>query len=142
MNSKASSPPSNLSNCVVLAICITSTNTLSTLLANEGTSIPAFQTLFNYVLLNLVYTTYTIYQYGWKKWLRLLVADGWRFFILAFFDVEGNYFVVLAYRYVRCSFSFLQKRGGRNGKDYGIPYMDFLSRQQEFLIMKKKKFQH
>lgn len=82
----------------VLAICITSTNTLSTLLANEGTSIPAFQTLFNYVLLNLVYTTYTIYQYGWKKWLRLL-ADGWRFFILAFFDVEGNYFVVLAYRY-------------------------------------------
>ncbi|KAF2844862.1 DUF914-domain-containing protein [Plenodomus tracheiphilus IPT5] len=83
----------------VLAICITSTNTLSTLLANEGTSIPAFQSFFNYVLLNLIYTTYTIYKYGFKGWLKLIVKDGWRFFILAFFDVEGNYFVVLAYRY-------------------------------------------
>lgn len=83
----------------VLAICITSTNTLSTLLNNEGTSIPAFQSFFNYVLLNLIYTTYTIYQYGFKKWVRLIIVDGWRFLILAFFDVEGNYFVVLAYRY-------------------------------------------
>ncbi|KAL1603315.1 hypothetical protein SLS59_004411 [Nothophoma quercina] len=83
----------------VLAICITSTNTLSSLLANEGTSIPAFQSFFNYVLLNLIYTTYTIYKYGFKRWARLLIFDGWRFFILAFLDVEGNYFVVLAYRY-------------------------------------------
>lgn len=65
----------------------------------EGTSIPAFQSFFNYVLLNLIYTTYTIYKYGFKSWLRLILRDGWRFFILAFFDVEGNYFVVLAYRY-------------------------------------------
>jgi solute carrier family 35 protein F1/2 len=83
----------------VLAICITSTNTLSSLLANEGTSIPAFQSFFNYVLLNLIYTTYTIYKYGFKKWGRLVIFEGWRFFILAFLDVEGNYFVVLAYRY-------------------------------------------
>jgi len=83
----------------VLAICITSTNTLSSLLSAEGTSIPAFQSFFNYVLLNLIYTSYTIYKYGFKRWVRLCVFDGWRFFILAFFDVEGNYFVVLAYRY-------------------------------------------
>ncbi|KAG9201429.1 hypothetical protein G6514_005801 [Epicoccum nigrum] len=83
----------------VLAICIASTNTLSSLLANEGTSIPAFQSFFNYVLLNLIYTSYTIYKYGFKRWTRLILVDGWRFFILAFFDVEGNYFVVLAYRY-------------------------------------------
>ncbi|KAF2638496.1 DUF914-domain-containing protein [Massarina eburnea CBS 473.64] len=83
----------------LLAICITSTNTLSSLLAAEGTSIPAFQTFFNYVLLNLIYTTYTLYKYGFKKWGKLILKDGWRFFILAFFDVEGNYFVVLAYRY-------------------------------------------
>jgi solute carrier family 35 protein F1/2 len=83
----------------VLAICITSTNTLSTLLSMEGTSIPAFQTLFNYILLNLIYTSYTLYKYGFKKWLRLVWRDGWRFFILAFMDVEGNYFTVLAYRY-------------------------------------------
>ncbi|KAF2126135.1 DUF914-domain-containing protein [Dothidotthia symphoricarpi CBS 119687] len=83
----------------VLAICITSTNTLSSLLSAEGNSIPAFQTFFNYVLLNAIYTSYTLYKYGWKRWVRLLLVDGWRFLILAFFDVEGNYFVVLAYRY-------------------------------------------
>lgn len=62
----------------ILAICITGTNTLTTLLVIEGTSIPAFQTLFNYVLLNLIYTSYTIYQYGFKKWARLLLKDGWK----------------------------------------------------------------
>ena len=83
----------------VLAICITGTNTLTSLLVQEGTSIPAFQTLFNYVLLNLIYTSYTIYKYGLKKWFRLLWKDGWKYIILSFFDVEGNYFTVLAYRY-------------------------------------------
>lgn len=86
-------------NVVVLAICITSTNTFSQLLSGEGTSIPAFQSFFNYVLLNLIYTSYTIYQYGFKGWASMVWRSGWRFIILAFFDVEGNYFVVLAYRY-------------------------------------------
>ncbi|KAI4652932.1 uncharacterized protein J4E78_007760 [Alternaria triticimaculans] len=83
----------------VLALCITGTNTLSSLLAEEGTSIPAFQSFFNYVLLNIIYTSYTLYKYGFKKWGRVVIKDGWRFFILAFMDVEGNYFIVLAYRY-------------------------------------------
>jgi len=65
----------------------------------KGTSIPAFQTFFNYVLLNAVYTSITLYRYGFKKWGKLILKDGWRYFILAFMDVEGNYFVVLAYRY-------------------------------------------
>lgn len=82
-----------------LALAQTGTNTFTGLLANKGTSIPAFQTFFNYVLLNVVYTSFTIYKYGFKKWTRLLWKDGWRYFILAFMDVEGNYFVVLAYRY-------------------------------------------
>ena len=83
----------------VLAVCITATNTFTSLLVEEGTSIPAFQTLFNYILLNAIYTSYTIYRYGWAKWGRLLLKDGWKYIILAFFDVEGNYFTVLAYRY-------------------------------------------
>lgn len=61
-----------------LAICITGTNTLTTLLVEEGTSIPAFQTLFNYVLLNIAYSGYTIYKYGFKKYGRLLLVDGWK----------------------------------------------------------------
>ncbi|EXJ94979.1 hypothetical protein A1O1_00097 [Capronia coronata CBS 617.96] len=83
----------------VLALCITGTNTLTTLLSMAGTSIPAFQSFFNYVLLNLIYTSWTIYKYGFRKWTKLLWRDGWKYIILAFFDVEGNYFTVLAYRY-------------------------------------------
>jgi solute carrier family 35 protein F1/2 len=83
----------------VLALCITGTNTCSQKLSDAGTSIPAFQTLFNYVLLTLIYTSYTIYSYGIKKYAKLMLHDGWKYFILSFLDVEGNYFTVLAYRY-------------------------------------------
>lgn len=92
----------------VLALCITATNTFSTLLVNKGTSIPAFQTLFNYVLLTALYTTYTIYKYGPKKYFKLLLVDGWKYIILSFMDVEGNYFTVLAYRYVSIPMLLIQ----------------------------------
>ena len=62
----------------VLAVCITGTNTLTSLLVEEGTSIPAFQTLFNYVLLNIMFTGYTFYKYGFKKWGRMILKDGWK----------------------------------------------------------------
>ncbi|KAI4186155.1 MAG: hypothetical protein LQ348_004269 [Seirophora lacunosa] len=83
----------------ILALCITSTNTFSSLLVAQGTSIPALQTFLNYVLLNIVYTSFTFYRYGFKRWCRLVLKDGWKYIILAFLDVQGNYFTVLAYRY-------------------------------------------
>jgi len=83
----------------VLSLCLTATNTFSSLLANNGNSIPAFQTWFNYVFLNLIYTSYTIYRYGFKGYCRFLWTHGWKYIILSFCDVEGNYFTVLAYRY-------------------------------------------
>ncbi|KAI9793706.1 MAG: hypothetical protein M1816_007601 [Peltula sp. TS41687] len=83
----------------IQALCLTSTNTFTSLLVIKGTSIPAFQTFFNYVLLNLIFTIYTIWKYGFKKWAGVVMKDGWKYFILAFVDVEGNYFFVLAYRY-------------------------------------------
>ncbi|KAL9112768.1 MAG: hypothetical protein Q9227_003071 [Pyrenula ochraceoflavens] len=83
----------------VLAIAITGTNTLTTLLAEEGTSIPAFQTFFNYVLLNIIYTSYTLRKHGTRGWSRMVLNRGWKYIILSFLDVEGNYFTVLAYRY-------------------------------------------
>jgi solute carrier family 35, member F1/2 len=82
-----------------LAVCITGTNTMSGLLADAGTNIPAFQSFFNYVLLNLVYTGYTFYKYGFAKWGKMVWKDGWKYIILGFFDVQGNYFTVLAYNY-------------------------------------------
>lgn len=62
-------------------------------------SVPAFQTFFNYVLLNIIWTPITMYKYGFKGWAKMLYTQGWRFFILAFLDVQGNYFTVLGYRY-------------------------------------------
>ena len=62
----------------VLALCLTATNTFSTLLVIQGTSIPAFQSLFNYILLTLIYTTYTIYKYGFRGWLKFLYNRGWK----------------------------------------------------------------
>ncbi|KAI3327343.1 DUF914-domain-containing protein [Xylariaceae sp. AK1471] len=83
----------------VLALAITTTNTFSSLLVQHHTSIPAFQTFFNYVLLTLIYFTYMLYQYGLKKFGHILWRDGWKYFILSFLDVQGNYFTVLAYNY-------------------------------------------
>ena len=62
----------------VLALANIGSATLTSLLAFEGTNMPAFQTFFNYALLNIVYTGITLYKYGFKKWLRLLYTDGWR----------------------------------------------------------------
>ncbi|CAL5871956.1 uncharacterized protein PFLUO_LOCUS6213 [Penicillium psychrofluorescens] len=83
----------------LLAIANTSTSTFTTLLGVQHWAVPAFQTFMNYVLLNLVFTSYTIYRYGIKGWLQLVWRDGWKYIILAFCDVEGNYFIVLAYQY-------------------------------------------
>ncbi|KAB5528871.1 hypothetical protein GE09DRAFT_1148708 [Coniochaeta sp. 2T2.1] len=83
----------------VLALCITGTNTFSSFLVERGTSIPAFQTLFNYILLTLIYLPYCLYCYGPRKLGKVIWRDGWKYFILSFLDVEGNYFTVLAYRY-------------------------------------------
>ncbi|KAL2016978.1 hypothetical protein VTK56DRAFT_2812 [Thermocarpiscus australiensis] len=83
----------------LLALCITGTNTFTTFLANAGTNIPAFQTLFNYALLALIYLPVTLHRHGLRKWARIVARDGWKYFILSFLDVEGNYFTVLAYRY-------------------------------------------
>ena len=83
----------------ILALCLTTTNTMSSFLVTEGTSIPAFQSLFNYILLSLIYLTYTFYRYGLRGYANLQLRWGWKYLILSFCDVEGNYFTVLAYRY-------------------------------------------
>lgn len=83
----------------ILSWCLVSTNTLSSFLANGGNSMPAFQTLFNYVLLFLIFMPVTLYKYGWRKTFNILWRDSYKFFFFAFADVEGNYFVVKAYDY-------------------------------------------
>jgi solute carrier family 35 protein F1/2 len=47
----------------------------------------------------LIYIPYTIYKYGPKAYIKFLWKWGWKYLILSFCDVLGNYFTVLAYRY-------------------------------------------
>ncbi|CAE6401579.1 unnamed protein product [Rhizoctonia solani] len=80
----------------LVSICITCTSVTTTELVNRGWSLPATQTFFLYFALFIVYTPYTIFRYGFKGWGNLIIKDGWKYFILAACDVEGNYLVVLA----------------------------------------------
>ena len=83
----------------VLSLCITATNTFTTFLVNEGANIPAFQTVFNYMLLFLIYTAIFLVREGPREYWRVLRRMWWRYIIMSFLDVEGNYFTVLAYEY-------------------------------------------
>ncbi|GAO18671.1 uncharacterized protein UV8b_01838 [Ustilaginoidea virens] len=83
----------------VLALCITATNTFTSFLQQENFSAPAFQTLFNYVLLAVVYNAVLLARDGPGAWARVARRNGWKYLVLAFLDVEGNYFTVLAYQY-------------------------------------------
>ncbi|KAH9851934.1 hypothetical protein C2E23DRAFT_757721 [Lenzites betulinus] len=83
----------------VVSLCITCTNVTTTELMNRNWSLPTTQTFFLYLSLFLIYTPYTIYQYGFAGWFKMLYKDGWKYFILAACDVEGNFLVVKAYQY-------------------------------------------
>ncbi|KAJ7890670.1 DUF914-domain-containing protein [Mycena olivaceomarginata] len=65
----------------------------------ENWALPTTQTLFLYFSLFVVYTPYTMYRYGFTGWCKLVVRDGWKYFILAACDVEGNFMVIKAYQY-------------------------------------------
>jgi len=40
-----------------------------------------------------------MYKYGIKGWAEMVLRDGWKYFILACCDVEGNFLVVKAYQF-------------------------------------------
>jgi len=117
----------------LLSICITCTNVTTTELVNRNWANPTTQSFFLYVAsvycvgsiliefencryftLFSVYTPYTIYQYGFKGWFKMLYTDGWKCvflssalrerladstsaldLIMAAADVEANFMVVL-----------------------------------------------
>ncbi|KHO01331.1 DUF914 domain membrane protein [Metarhizium album ARSEF 1941] len=83
----------------ILALCITATNTFTTFLQREKFNAPAFQTLFNYVFLAIIFNGIFFLRDGPRAWGYVAYHDGWKYLIMAFLDVEGNYFTVLAYAY-------------------------------------------
>lgn len=67
-------------------------------LSCSALQMPTFQTFFVYFFLNLVYTPYTIYRYGFKTWLKMVFSlQGLFYLFLAAVDVEANFLVVKAY---------------------------------------------
>jgi len=82
-----------------LAVCITSTNVCSTELANRNWIAPTFQSTLVYITLNFMYTSYTLYSYGFMAWLKMIKTSGWKYLILAAIDVEANFMAVKAYQY-------------------------------------------
>ncbi|KAL0580468.1 hypothetical protein V5O48_001538 [Marasmius crinis-equi] len=83
----------------VVSLCITCTNVTTTELGKRGWALPTTQSMFLYFTLFLIYTPYTLYKYGFRGWAEMVFRDGWKYFILAAADVEGNFMVVKAYQY-------------------------------------------
>jgi len=83
----------------LVSFCITVSNVTTTELVNRGWALSTTQTLFMYFSLFVTYTPYTIYQYGFRGWTRMIWKDGWKYFFLAACDVEGNFLGVKAYDY-------------------------------------------
>ncbi|TDL24039.1 DUF914-domain-containing protein [Rickenella mellea] len=83
----------------VVSLCITATNVTTTELVTRNWALPTTQTFFLYFSLFVIYTPYTMYQYGFKGWGKMVLRDGWKYIILAACDVEGNFLVVKAYQY-------------------------------------------
>ncbi|KAI9458146.1 DUF914-domain-containing protein [Lactarius psammicola] len=83
----------------VVSLCITCTNVTTEELTMRNWALPTTQTFFLYLSLFVIYTPYTIYQYGFGGWFKVIYRDGWKYIILAACDVEGNFLVVKAYQY-------------------------------------------
>jgi len=83
----------------LVSLCITCTSVTTTELINRGWTLSTTQGFFLYFSLFIIYTPFTIYRYGFSGWGKMILKDGWKYFFLAFCDVEANYLVVLAYQY-------------------------------------------
>ncbi|PVV02477.1 hypothetical protein BB560_003068 [Smittium megazygosporum] len=83
----------------VLSLCISGSSSLVTALTNrKGVDIPITTTFFLYVMLMLVYFTYSMVKHR-KRSISNFKSIWYWYLLLAIVDVEGNYFVVKAYSY-------------------------------------------
>ncbi|PAV59660.1 hypothetical protein WR25_21253 [Diploscapter pachys] len=83
----------------ILSLCLCGTGVSSQLLSNQGVNAPAAQAFTNYFLLCFVYCTALSCKGGDDALLEIIKRRGWRYLILAFFDVQANYLIVYAYQY-------------------------------------------
>ncbi|GAB5585440.1 hypothetical protein Unana1_00340 [Umbelopsis nana] len=83
----------------VLSICLTLTNTSTSLLwLYYNVNVPPLQNLLNYVMLFSVYTAVHIYKHGREAWKLMLRERAWKYILFAVADLQGNLFVLYAFR--------------------------------------------
>ena len=85
--------------CQVISTLICGTAVFSTLLVNADVDIPTLQSFGNYSCLALVYTLSFVVKTPKDTLKRIVKERWWKYFLIALFDVEGNYLMVKAYRY-------------------------------------------
>jgi len=91
-----------------LSICLTIGNAASTALTTfYQISMPTTQTLFNYVTIAIIYTSYNIYKNGFRQWLNVLRKRWYIYAVLGLIDVEANYFYVKSFDYTSLLSSML-----------------------------------
>ncbi|KAG6379528.1 hypothetical protein JVT61DRAFT_10023 [Boletus reticuloceps] len=83
----------------LLSFSITCSSIATSKLVERHWTLPSTQTFFGYLSIFIVYTPYTIHRYGHRGWTKLIMRDGWKYFLLAFGDAQGNYLAVKAYSY-------------------------------------------
>ncbi|KAK4046333.1 hypothetical protein OIO90_006591, partial [Microbotryomycetes sp. JL221] len=84
----------------LLSVAVTTTSVATTELIKRGWSLPTFQTFFLYAVLNLTYTPYTIWSYGFVAWAKMMLSlQSLAYLFLAVVDVEANFAVLKAFSY-------------------------------------------
>ncbi|KAF0418490.1 DUF914-domain-containing protein [Gigaspora margarita] len=79
-----------------LSFCMTSTIVTT---AELKINVPTTQSLLTYFLLFIICTPFTIFKYGFVGFLKMLTNESWKYILIAFTNVQGNYFVVKSFEY-------------------------------------------
>uniref|UniRef100_H2YA35 Solute carrier family 35 member F2 n=1 Tax=Ciona savignyi TaxID=51511 RepID=H2YA35_CIOSA len=83
----------------ILSLLICGMATTSEFLQQNQVSVPLMQSLLNYVMLGVVYTTMLAFRKDEHGNNLLLEKHWWKYGLLAVVDVEANFMVILAYQY-------------------------------------------
>ena len=80
-----------------LSLMLCGTGLTSSLLEiRYSIAVPTTQAFINYILLGTVFGVWLAIS---KKFLTILKKNWWKYVILGVIDVEGNYMIILAYKY-------------------------------------------
>ncbi|KAI9567985.1 solute carrier family 35 member SLC35F1/F2/F6, partial [Boletus coccyginus] len=83
----------------ILSFAVTCSSVTTSELVERHWILPCTQTFFGYFSIFIVYIPYTIHKYGLRGWAKVIMRDGWKYFLLSFGDAQGNFLAVKAYGY-------------------------------------------